>query len=344
MGQRCKTSYHRYHTVLGMTTVRQRLEMPAARVGHPDPLFPRGTVEASHLVLCLHGVSHCFIVVSRSKVTYEIQLLRLEGNEKKGQSRRAKFRFQRGAENSNASSLIALYQLQINLATLSHICQLIGAHKMKEQTRCPRRKIISQNAHLRNQLLLHAHDTPLYPRVIGVISRDDRHQPLNFPCLIFFAGCNAMQFGPNSAESHACTCSRMGLDPQLLLSSLSKKPGSFSILRSNLVHQSWKLFKGTTSCPPPVVVPAKLARKLKAFLMMRCANVFVDRGDGRCRRLLAKTRAVEDGNFEALRDSSWDKTVVACSIDIPTVISPTVVAAAPFVAEDASISVISSST
>ena len=152
-----------------------------------------------------------------------------------------------------------------------------------------------------------------------------------------------MQFAPNNgAESHAR--SRMELGSQLLLSSLSKKPGSFSILRSNLVHQSWKLFKGTTSCPPPVVVPAKLARKLKAFLMMRCASAFVDSVDGRCRRLLFNTRAVEDGNFEALRDSSCDKIVAACSIDIPTVISPAVVAASPLiVAEDASTSVISSS-
>lgn len=59
--------------------------------------------------------------------------------------------------------------------------------------------------------------------------------------------------------------------------SLSKNPGSFSTLRSNLTHQSRKLLNGTTSSPPlPVFVePAKLARKLKAFLMMRCARILV---------------------------------------------------------------------
>lgn len=51
------------------------------------------------------------------------------------------------------------------------------------------------------------------------------------------------------------------------LSSRSKNPGSDRILLSNLVHQFSKAFSGTTSTSP--ACPEKLARKLKAFLMMR---------------------------------------------------------------------------
>ena len=46
----------------------------------------------------------------------------------------------------------------------------------------------------------------------------------------------------DSAEFHLS----VELDYQVS-SSLSRNPGSFSIFRSNLVHQSWKLFSGTTS-------------------------------------------------------------------------------------------------
>ena len=130
-------------------------------------------------------------------------------------------------------------------------------------------------------------------------------------------------------------------------SSLSKKPGSFSILRSNLVHQSWKLFNGTTSWPPAVVVPAKLARKLKAFLMMRWAKAFVDSGID-CGRLspveIMAVVAVDDSKVEAFSDSSWDTISAAGSIAIPTVMSPAVATVASLsVVEDTSTSVISSS-
>lgn len=53
---------------------------------------------------------------------------------------------------------------------------------------------------------------------------------------------------------------------------LSRKPGSFRILVSNLRHHSWKAFSGTTSTPVWPTWPLKLERKLKAFWMIRCAS------------------------------------------------------------------------
>ena len=44
------------------------------------------------------------------------------------------------------------------------------------------------------------------------------------------------------------------------------------------IHQSWKLFKGTTSWPPGPTDPAKLPKKLYAFLMIRWARTLVDIG------------------------------------------------------------------
>lgn len=70
--------------------------------------------------------------------------------------------------------------------------------------------------------------------------------------------------------------------PPIIHSSLSKNPGSELILASNLFHHSSNALSGTTSTPPAPVVPLKLAKKLKAFLIILCANTNVVDGGTFC--------------------------------------------------------------
>ena len=96
--------------------------------------------------------------------------------------------------------------------------------------------------------------------------------------------------------------------------SLSRNPGSISTRLSNFFHQSWKLFNGTTSFPPSP--PAKLARKLNAFLMIRCASIFVEGGR------LTTVKAVELESEVAFMVASCAETSSVGSKDMPTITFP----------------------
>lgn len=107
---------------------------------------------------------------------------------------------------------------------------------------------------------------------------------------------------------------------------LSKKLGSFLNFPSNFLHQSSKAFNGTTSMPavpvPPGtgIFPLKLARKLKALLIIFCASCKVF---GCCDRV---TSAVEGSLVMGIvraaeRDAICAATEDEDSIDIPSIIS-----------------------
>lgn len=83
------------------------------------------------------------------------------------------------------------------------------------------------------------------------------------------------------------------------------------------------------------VVPEKLARKLKAFLMMRCASTFVCKGPpvwgirrfevGRirvfCGEEVDDNNDDDDGDDSVARAASWGAMLATGSIDMPIVIS-----------------------
>ena len=112
--------------------------------------------------------------------------------------------------------------------------------------------------------------------------------------------------------------------------SFSKNPGSFSTLLSNFAHQSIKLFNGTISSSFGPTVPEKLARKLNAFLIIRCASTFVCKGPAeRCLEdvITAVCDEEEAAAWPPLacsdsRRASCGAIVAIGSMDIPMVISP----------------------
>lgn len=110
--------------------------------------------------------------------------------------------------------------------------------------------------------------------------------------------------------------------PRINHPSLSKNPGSFWTRLSNFAHQSWKLLRGTTSTPF-AVFPAKLARKLNAFWMIRWASTRVSGG------LFVTVSEVADAD-----DCSWSWAICAwifCagSTEMPRLTSPPTFPATP---------------